>query len=105
MREVAPSAVEPTLLGEFVEVVVRVPIDRASAPHAVWGFPDDMDHAGLVQRLREHYRYGVAGFVNDVARREGTQVVVRLRARHGHDVLRDEFIDIWEASGGTGSAG
>ena len=96
VREVAQSAVERPVLGEFVEVVVRVPIDRASSPAAVWGFADDLDHAGIVERLRDHYTYGVAGFVNDVARMEGTQVRIRLRARQGQDMLRDEMVDLWE---------
>lgn len=111
LREVAQPALDGPVLGEFIEVVVRVPIDRASSPAAVWGFADDMDHAGIAERLADHYCYGVTGFVNDWARAPGTKMTVRLRAKDNSEGtlmpgwLRDEFINIWEASSGTGSAG
>lgn len=104
VREVAQSAVERPLLGEFIEVVVRVPIDRDGDVGAVWGYPQDADHAAIAEHLRDEYP-GVAGFIADWHDKNGAQVRVRVRARQGQDMLRDEFVNIWGAASGTGSAG
>lgn len=104
LREVAPPAVEPKLLGEFVEVVVRVPIDRENAPEPVMGLPNDHGHQEIAAWIREEYP-SAAGFISDWWDQPGSQVRVRLRARQGQDMLRDEFVDIWGgAKGDTGPA-
>ena len=103
LREVAQSAVERPLLGEFVEVVVRVPLDRGDSPASVWGLPVDSTHADIAEYLADAY-LSLAGFVADVMDMETTQVRVRLRARQGQDMLRDEFVNIWGDASGTGTA-
>lgn len=101
------SAVERPLLGEFIEVVVRVPIDRSGAAQAVWGVPGDYTHAAIVEYLREAYP-NLAAFVSDWWDEPGTQVMTRLRAKdHNADTLmpgwlRDETVNIW--GGGVGDA-
>lgn len=104
VREVAQSAVERPLLGEFVEVVVRVPVYRESATQDVWCVPDDWKHADIAEWLRQEYP-SVCAFAADGLDVAGAQVVTRLRARQGQDMLRDEFVNIWGDASGTGSAG
>lgn len=103
VREVAQSAVERPLLGEFIEVVVRVPVRRESATRDVWCVPDNWKHADIAEWLRQEYP-SVCAFVADGHDVEGAQVAVRLRARQGQDMLRDEMVNLWGAASGTGSA-
>ena len=95
LREVAQSAVERPVLGEFVEVVVRVPIDRHSGPRPVMGVPDEHGHAEIAAWIGEEYP-SPAGFIADWWDQPGSRVLVRLRARQGQDMLRDEMVSIWE---------
>lgn len=95
-QEQPQSAPIPTVLGEFVEVVVRVPIDRSDAAEPVWGIPVGASHEDIVAYLREAYRT-LPGFVADTWDMEGTVNAVRLRANdpsvpHG---LRDEMVEVW----------
>lgn len=100
--EAPQLAVDGPLLGEFIEVVVRVPIDRSGAAQAVWGVPGDYTHEGVAAYVREAYPT-VAAFVADWFDDPDTRIAVRLRARQGQDMLRDEFINIWEVGRGTGA--
>lgn len=100
VREVAQSAVEPTLLGEFIEVVVRVPIQRESTTQDAWCVPGDWSHADIAEALRQEY-LSACGFIADASDVPGTRTVVRLRARQGQDMLRDEFVEIWGGSDGV----
>lgn len=104
LREVAQSALEPTQLGEFIEVVVRVPIDRHSSAQAVMGVPDEHGHEEIASWIGEEYP-SPCGFIADWWDQPGSQVAVRVRARQGQDMLRDTMVKIWEGGkGGTGTA-
>lgn len=100
--ELPAQPVERPVLGEFVELVVRVPIDRSGAAQAVWGVPGDYTHEQIAAMLREQYP-SPAGFLADWWP-ECAQVAVRIRARQGQDMLRDEFVNIWGDASGTGTA-
>lgn len=104
--EMPQNAVEPKLLGEFVEVVVRVPIDRDGDPEAVWGYPDDWSGEQIVRQIADAY-HTLGGYLADAIDTPGTKVAFRLRSkgRDGDDVL---FVDKaienpW--GGGVGDAG
>lgn len=110
VREVAQSAVEPTLLGEFVEVVLRVPLPRESAAQDVWAVPDDMTRKEIVAWLADEYP-SLTAFVVDAFDVPGARLLVRLRALdqdNPHDRLgwlRDENVDLWGGVVGDAAKG
>lgn len=105
----AQSAPQPTVLGEMIEVVVRVPIDRHSSFAAVMGIPDDDTHEDIAAWVREEYP-SPAGFIADWWDKPGAQVATRIRARDNNpdtmfrDWLKDEFVKIWEVARDPGPA-